>query len=92
MWCRIYTSPFDGVGLLAYDVTYALPRNRVGLIKIYREKTFAGRPEMPYMLVYGVGLILEILEMPHRDARSDAQSEFHAFMVHLIGWGFKTSK
>lgn len=64
----------------------------MGLIKIYREKTFAGRLEMPYMLVYGVGLILEILETLYRVARSDAQSEFRAFKVHLIGWDFKTSK
>lgn len=73
------------MGLLAYDVTYALPRNRVGLIKIYREKTFAGRPEILYTSVYGVGLILEILEMPHRDARSDFISAFYAFRVYLIG-------
>ena len=36
---------------------------------------------MPYMSVYGVGLILEILEMLYRDGRSDPISEFYAFRV-----------
>lgn len=44
------------------------------------------------MSVHGVGLILEILEMLYGDGRSDPISEFYAFGVYLIGWGFQNVK
>lgn len=47
---------------------------------------------MPYMSVHRVGLVLEILEMPHRDARSDFISAFYSFRVYLIGWDFQNVK